>query len=741
MICTFVKKLFENPSNGYCVALFNTNDTSVPLEARHKQSKAVSGITFTGFGYKFPATNAINLELTGKWQKSQKYGIQFAIEQFAEIIPPTIEGIIGYLSSGLIHGVSEITARKITDKFGLQSLDIIENEPERLNEIYGLSDKKIEKIVESFSRNKELRNIVSFLKPYGITLNKASKIYDEYGIKSMEVINERPYELCKIKGFGFVTVDAIALKLKRKPNDNMRIKACAEHVIKETESAGHVFIPQQEFRTSCFSLLNKAFKKTVVTADEIRSALVEEIKAGRYKNNSGLIYRPYMFEAEVGLARMLTERKYGPVRAWGDVETAILNSQAARGLLLSDAQTEAVKMCFENNISVITGGPGTGKTTVLKVIIDVYKALTGKTDILLAAPTGKAAKRMAEGTGILDSKTLHSALCLTGDDEQEENSAITQQLVIVDEMSMVDIKLAYRLLSNVSPDTTIVLVGDADQLPSVGPGNVFRDILRSECIPCTCLNMVFRQSGTSRIILNAEKIRADEGKLLYGNDFNFIDADSEENALEIIKHCYLEEIKTSGIDNVQILTPRRTDTQTSAKNINNIIRDIVNPYVGEDNELYCDGEKFRVNDRVLQIKNKDGINNGDVGVIQSVFLTPDETKEAIIKFSGGIEKAFDERALDIITLAYAMTIHKSQGSEYSTVIIPILMSNYHMLKRNLIYTAITRAKSKVIIVGEKRALMTAIHSNDSRKRNSFLAERIKQYVEMKEKEDENSEVL
>ena len=662
MLCTFVRKLFENPSNGYCVALFNTNDASVPVEARQKQTSSSGGITFTGFGYKFPATNMINLELTGKWQKSQKYGVQFEIEQFAEIIPPTIEGIVGYLSSGLIHGVSEITARKITDKFGLQSLEIIENEPERLKEINGLSDKKIERIVESFSENKELRNIVSFLKPYGITLNKASKIYEAYGAKSMEIINNCPYDLCKIKGFGFVTVDAIALKLKRSPNDVMRIKACAEHVLKEAEGSGHVFMHHQDLRDSCFSLLNKGFKKAVVTVDEIRDSLVEDIQKGKYKSNNGLIFRPYMFEAEVGLAKLLAERKYTKPKFSGDVETAILNSQAKRGLLLSVAQLEAVKMCFENNISVITGGPGTGKTTVLKVIIDVYKELTGRDDILLSAPTGKAAKRMAEGTGVPDSKTLHSALCLTGDDEMEGDSPIMQKLVIVDEMSMVDIKLAYRLFSNLSPDTTVVLVGDAEQLPSVGPGNVFRDILSSECIPCTRLDMVFRQSGTSRIILNAEKIRTDDSKLLYGNDFNFIAADNEENALEIIKHCYLEETKTSGIDNVQILTPRRADTLTSAKNINKIIRDIVNPYVGEANELYCDGEKFRVNDKVLQMKNKDGINNGDVGVIRSVFLTPDETKEAIIRFSGGVDKAFDERSLDIISLAYAMTIHKSQGS-------------------------------------------------------------------------------
>ena len=731
MICTFEKKLFENPSNGYCVALFKTEDTSVPVEARKKSSSPTSKITFTGFGYKIPATDAIKLDIIGQWKKSAKYGIQFAIEQWAEIVPPTIEGIVGYLSSGLIRGVSEITARKITDKFGLRSLEIIENEPERLNEIHGLSDKKIEKIVESFSKNKELRNIVSFLSPHNITLNKASKIYDKFGVKSMEVLHERPYDLCLVKGFGFVTVDTIALKLKCKPNDPMRIKECVRYIMGEFEGKGHVFVPQQELRDACFKQLNKGFKKVAVTADEIREVLVREIRADRYKNNNGYIYRPYLFEAEVMLSKFLVQRKYQPAKLWGDVRSAMDRSQASRGIILSDAQCDAVKMCFENNISLITGGPGTGKTTVLKVIIDVYKELTGKDDILLAAPTGKAAKRMSEGTGILTAKTLHSALGLTGDDDKEGDVVIKSGLVIVDEMSMVDIRLAYRLFKNMEPHCSVILVGDADQLPSVGPGNVFRDILRSESIACTRLDTVFRQSGMSRIILNAEKIRTDETSLLYGSDFNFIPAETEQETLEIMKHCYFEEVKRIGLDNVQILAPRREVGETSVLNINTVIRDIINPYVGEKNELYCDGRKFRVNDKVIQVKNKNGINNGDAGIIKSVFVDPDEEKHAIIEFSDHVEKSYSESELGLISLAYALTIHKSQGSEYATVIIPILMRYYHMLKRNLIYTAITRAKQKVILIGEKRALMAGIHQNDSSKRNSFLAERIKQYAEKK----------
>lgn len=726
MICTFEKMIFEQAVTGYCVAAFKTDDVSVPTDARSKGMYRDRKIRFTAVGYGIPATDAINLELEGKWQKT-KYGVQLVIEHFAEVIPPTIEGIIGYLSSGLINGVGESTARKITDKFGLKSLEIIEKNPERLNEISGLSDKRIEKIVNSYSQNKTLRNIVSFLSPFGITLNKAIKINEAFGDKTMEILNERPFELCDISGFGFKTVDNIARKVKCKPNDKMRIKAAAKYILMESGSEGHVFMDQQTLRNKCFDLLNEGFSGVAVTGDEIRECLIEAIRRKELINNNGHIYHPYMFKCEVELAKLITVRKYLKSRYTGDVDMAISRSEAKRGILLSDAQRKAVKTSFENNLSLITGGPGTGKTTVLKVLIDVYKELAHSDDILLAAPTGKAAKRMAESTGIPTAKTLHSALGLVSDDYSTD-TVIEDALVIVDEMSMVDLKLAHKLFTSVSTFSTIILVGDANQLPSVGAGNVFRDMLASECIATTTLNTVFRQSETSRIALNAEKIRTNDTKLLYGNDFNFIASDDELDTVEVLKHCYLDEIDKIGIDNVQILAPFRSRGETSVNKLNELIREIINPYVGERNELFCDGKKFRLNDKVIQIKNKDGVNNGDVGIIKSIFEVDDE-KHAIIEYSDGMLKEYSERELDIIELAYATTIHKSQGSEYSTVIIPMLKSYYIMLKRNLVYTAITRAKKKVIMIGQKQALMMAIHKNDSAKRNSLLGERIKQYVD------------
>jgi len=735
LICTFEKKIFENSSTGYCVAAFKTDDeSSVPKDARSKYAYKDRKIHFTAVGYGIPATDSIDLELEGKWQTT-KYGVQLVIEHFAEIIPPSIEGIIGYLSSGLISGVSEITAKKITDKFGMDSLSIIENEPDRLAEIKGLSDKKIEKIVNSYSQNKSLRNIVSFLSPFGITLNKAVRIHERYGDKAMEVLNERPFELCDISGFGFKTVDSIARKIKCKPNDKMRIKAAAKHVMSEMKSEGHVFMDQQELRNKCFELLNDDLQHISVTDNEIRDCLIELIRAKNLMNNNGNIYSPYMFKAEVELAKMITDRVFQSTTVHPDLDNLVDTAQKLRGISLSDAQSEAVKMCFKNNLSVITGGPGTGKTTVLKIIIDVYKMIYGTDDILLAAPTGKAAKRMAESTGMPGARTIHSALGLTTDEGEEKNE-IEERLVIIDEMSMVDLSIAYKLFNSVSRRSKIVLVGDAEQLPSVGAGNVFFDILNSECVEVTKLDTVFRQSGTSRIALNAEEIRNNGSKLLYGSDFNFITAATDTEALEILKHCYVQEVDDIGIDNVQVLAPFRTRGDTSVKNINEVIREMINPFVGDQNELFCDGNKLRLNDRVIQLKNVNGINNGDVGFIKSIYLDEDELKHAIIEFSDGVRADFPERELDIIDLAYATTIHKSQGSEYSTVIIPIMMSHYIMLKRNLIYTAITRAKKKVILIGEKRALMAGIHKNDSAKRNTLLSERIKMYVEeQKGKED------
>ena len=735
LICTFEKKIFENSSTGYCVAAFKTDDeSSVPKDARSKFAHKDRKIHFTAVGYGIPATDSIDLELEGKWQTT-KYGVQLVIEHFAEIIPPSIDGIIGYLSSGLISGVSEITAKKITDKFGMDSLSIIENEPERLAEIKGLSDKKIEKIVNSYSQNKSLRNIVSFLSPFGITLNKAVRIHERYGDKAMEVLNERPFELCDISGFGFKTVDNIARKIKCKPNDKMRIKAAAKHIMSEMKSEGHVFMDQLELRNKCFELLNDDLQHISVTDNEIRDCLIELIRTKNLINNNGNIYSPYMFKAEVELAKMITDRVFRSTTVHPDLDNLVDTAQKMRGISLSDAQSEAVKMCFKNNLSVITGGPGTGKTTVLKIIIDVYKMIYGTDDILLAAPTGKAAKRMAESTGMAGARTIHSALGLTTDEGEEKNE-IEERLVIIDEMSMVDLSIAYKLFKSVSRRSKIVLVGDAEQLPSVGAGNVFFDILNSECVEVTKLDTVFRQSGTSRIALNAEEIRNNGSKLLYGSDFNFITATTDTEALEILKHCYVQEVDDIGIDNVQVLAPFRTRGDTSVKNINEVIREMINPFVGDQNELFCDGNKLRLNDRVIQLKNVNGINNGDVGFIKSIYLDEDELKHAIIEFSDGVRADFPERELDIIDLAYATTIHKSQGSEYSTVIIPIMMSHYIMLKRNLIYTAITRAKKKVILIGEKRALMAGIHKNDSAKRNTLLSERIKMYVEeQKGKED------
>ena len=730
LLCTFEKMIFENNNTGYCVAAFKTDDeASVPKEARSKNIFPDKKTHFTAVGYGIPATDSIELELEGKWQTT-KYGVQLLIEHFAEIIPPSIEGIIGYLSSGLIRGVSEITAKKITDKFGLDTLSIIENSPDRLSEVKGLSDKKISKIVDSYAQNKSLRNIVSFLTPFGITLNKAVRIQDAFGEKAMEILNERPFELCDIPGFGFKTVDSIARKIKCKPNDKMRIKAAAKHIITEMKSEGHVFMDQQELRDKCFELLNDDLRYISVTHDEIRNCLVELIRSRNLINNNGNIYSPYMFKAEVELAKMIAERVFSEAVVYPNLDVLIDSAQKHQGIMLSKAQSEAVKMCFSNNISIITGGPGTGKSTVLKVVVEVYKTLTGKDDILLAAPTGKAAKRMGECTGMPGARTIHSALGLTTD-EAEEKNVIEDGLVVLDEMSMVDLSIAYKLMKSVSKDSRIVFVGDAEQLPSVGAGNVFSDMLNSGCIEVTRLDTVFRQSGTSRIALNAEEIRNNGSKLLYGNDFNFITATSDTEALEIVKHCYIQEINDVGIDNVQILAPFRSRGETSVKNINEIIRELINPFVGSRNELFCDGNKFRLNDRVIQLKNVNGINNGDVGFIKSVYPDEDDVKHAIIEFSDGIRADYPERDLDIIDLSYATTIHKAQGSEYSTVIIPIMMSHYIMLKRNLIYTAITRAKKKVILVGEKRALMAGIHKNDSAKRNTLLSERIKMYVDQK----------
>lgn len=519
MLCTYERTIYENGDNGFCIALFTTQDSTVPAAARSRSVSTL--ISFTATGYRLPTTKAIDVELDGRWENS-KYGLQYVVDSFTEVIPKTKDGIIGYLSSGLIKGIGEKTARAIVAKFGLNALEIIAKTPERLTEVKGITGKKLEKITQSYQQSVAVRDVVTFLSPFGITVKKALKIHKEYGVQTMDILKKRPFELCKISGFGFKTVDAIARKAACRLNDPMRIQGAALFRMDESQARGHLYLCAAELRELSYELLNDGFDREVVSKTEINTELYQMVMGGILINENGNLYKPCNLSAEQKTA----EKLCGLLKAHSktvSIEQELIDAQKELNIILAPKQCEAVRSCFASNLSIITGGPGTGKTTVLKVILRIYNRLIGG-NILLTAPTGRAARRMSESTGHPDARTLHSALGLMGDDEdgyQTSGDALEADFIVIDEFSMVDMRLAKELFSRIRQGTKVLIVGDADQLPSVGAGNVFRELIGCGLIPVTVLDVIYRQSNTSRIALNAGAIHDGNSKLLYGENFVF----------------------------------------------------------------------------------------------------------------------------------------------------------------------------------------------------------------------------
>lgn len=742
MRCTYDKTIFADNDTGFCVAVFATQDNTVPSAARSTYQNKDGHIRFTATGYRLPVTKAVDVELDGRWENTKR-GLQFAVDSFIEIVPKTKEGIIGYLSSGLINGIGERTAKTIVGKFGLNTMEVLDEHPEKLLEIKGISPKKLEKITASYTQSKAIREIVTFLSPFGVSVKKAAKIQKEFGAQTMDVLKNRPFELCAISGFGFTTVDNIARKASCELNEPLRIRGAIQYVLDEVTMEGHLFLHKTDLCDKAHILLNKGFVKEVVTLREVQTELYHLVVATRLLSENGNVYKPKSLMAEADTAKRIAELLMAASKSV-DISNELAEAQQSLKLILSTKQADAVKMCFAHNMAIITGGPGTGKTTVLKIVLEVYNKLF-KGKILLTAPTGRASRRMSESTGYPDARTLHSALGLVTDEDDDflnSSDAVDADFVVVDEFSMVDMRLAAELFRRIQNGTKVLLVGDADQLPSVGAGNVFRELINCGLIPVTFLDVVFRQSGTSRIALNAQSINENKTKLLYGPDFEFISCETADDAAALVQQQYLKEIAQAGVNNVQILSPFRSRGEASVKSLNEAIRELVNPSMPAISEFKVGARTFRLNDRVLQTKNKGEISNGDVGFVKEVYIGEDNDSSLTIEFSDSRIVEYGKEDLDIVELSYAMTIHKSQGSEYDTVILPILTGFYIMLRRNLIYTAITRAKKKVILVGQKQALYMAIHRNDIDKRNTLLGERIirchaKLLQEQAQKQDAN----
>lgn len=718
---TVVDILFSNDSNGYTVA-------------KLKIEEDIEVIT----GCMPGLTSGENIEVEGSWIFHESYGKQISVKAFKMVMPTSISGIISFLSSGVITGVGEKLAKRITDEFGISTLDVLQNRPEELLRIEGIGKRKLKPIIESFNENMGIKNVIIALSEFGITPNMSIKIYKKYGDGSLEIIKNNPYALIDVVvGIGFKTADEIARHVGLEKDSEFRIQQGIMHILKSSISSGHTFLPEEILRRESANLL----EIDVDLIDEyiFELALERKIILEKY-GDYVIVYLAKYHRAEVDVATDIirfvnSEHKDVLI----DIDDEIAGFEDQENIELASEQKMAVKAAFENGIMVLTGGPGTGKTTTINTIINLFKVCNKK--VMLAAPTGRAAKRMTETTGD-EAKTIHRLLEMSFDNEdfmyfaKNQEEPIDADVVIVDEASMIDIFLMDSLLKAIAKKTRLILVGDADQLPSVGAGNVLADIISSGIVTTIRLTEIFRQAQESDIIVNAHRINQglDIVANIKGSDFFFINKDSEEEIVEEVKSLVggrLESFyKVDSLKEIQILSPMRKGI-AGVNNLNIELQKVLNPEVYDRMQVKLMKRIFRVGDKVMQIKNNyskkwenekgtdygDGIYNGDIGYVyhidknnNTLYVIFDEYK--IFKYK------FDE--LEELEHCFCTTVHKSQGSEFPVVIIPMTWGPPSFLSRNLLYTAVTRAKKLVVVVGMKKYMDYMISNKINNDRYSNL---------------------
>ncbi len=733
IVGVYDRTIYYNPTNKYCVIRVKSADQSIPQQARSAYQHRDNMIRFIAVGHELPRTDKVSMLLEGEW-KDGKHGFQLQVDRFEEIVPQTVEGVRGYLASRLVKGVGPKIANLIVDRFGADALSVIENNPERLLEINGITENKLEEIKRTFEESRSLQNLMVLLSPFQITPATATKIYDHFGARAVDILQENPFELCRVSGFGFRRVDDIVLKNGMAFNSPKRIRGAVFAALeKQRVENGHLYLPEEGLKKTTARLLNEKqpIPQLGVKPAEIARVIEDMVLRGEIVCAAGHYYQMHIFAQEDETARKIAELasvKPEPV----DITPALEHIRSNLGITLSQRQCEAVYMAFRSNLSIITGSPGTGKTTVLKAIIEVFRLICPGREILLAAPTGRASRRMAESTGFLAAKTLHSLLELMGEDAIPGTrilKPLEAGLIIIDESSMMDMWLARQFFNRINPGTRVVLVGDVDQLQSVGAGDVFRELINSRTLPVTVLNQVFRQSGGSKIATNAIKINAGDVKLDYGVDFQFIRSDTQEAAADTICRIYLDMVARYGVERVQILSPYRTEGAASTDQLNLVIREIVNPYRDDMPDIKVGNQFFRVGDKVMQRQNNSKASNGDIGYIRSITKNAKGAIQVGVQFSDSRQATYELEDMGHMELAYAITIHKAMGSEFDFVIMPVIRSHAIMLCRNILYTAITRAKKQVIMVGQKTTLMVTIHKNVVGRRNTMLGERIAKYLQ------------
>lgn len=668
------------------------------------------------------------LEIEGEWVKHPKFGQQFKATTYKTVAPTEISGIEKFLASGAINGIGPAMAKKIVAEFGEKTLEIIAKSPNELLKVPGIGKKTAEKISASYLEQSELTEIMVWLENHGISNTYAGKIFAKYGSFAIDIMEKDIYRLFQdIEGIGFLTADKLAFNLGIQREDKRRIISGIDYALMQLCNNGHCCIPEM-------ALVDKTAKILQVNNQIIFTILKERIDNGSLNTEvvggETLIYPPYLYYAEKKVAtRLLQLQQATEPLSEDNLSLFIKVWEKDNQIQLAQKQKEAIKACLHHGVLVLTGGPGTGKTTVIKGILSILKAQGLK--IRLAAPTGRAAKRLSETTE-QKALTIHRLLeanNLAQDDNlqlgfsKDIDDQLDADVIILDEVSMVDIVLMHHFLNAVPDGCRIILVGDTDQLPAVGPGSVLKDIIRSQKIPAIRLDEIFRQAQTSMIIQNAHIINA--GRLpdlrKQYSDFVFYELNDDTSITQKILDLCTKDLPHEGFDvlkDVQVLSPMHRFL-CGVENLNLMLQERLNPKKNQD-ELKYSSQTFRVGDKVMHIRNnyQKNVFNGDIGFIQDI-----NNEKLTVDYFDHIV-TYEKNELNELTLAYASSVHKSQGSEYKVVIIPLSTSHYIMLQRNLLYTAITRAKQKVIIIGSKKALMTAIQSNRTQKRYTLLAERL-----------------
>ncbi len=712
---------FTNPENGYTVARF-------------KPDKYYDLITIVGpLAEVHPGAR---LKITGRWKTHPRYGEQFAIERYVEEMPATVEGIRRYLGSGLIKGIGPVTARRIAEKFGQYTLDVIEQDIHRLAEVEGIGPKRIQMIATAWEAQKQIKEIMLFLQTHQVSTHLAVKIYKTYGDRAISVVKNDPYRLARdIFGVGFLTADKIARNIGIAVDAPERIAAGIEYTLNRLADDGHVFAPRGHLVEAAVKILGVAAEQVDMQIEALRQeerVQIESVTAG--DNAVEAVYLPAFYHAEVGTARRVRRLLDAPQSrlagfAGLDWPRAFewLSATDPDGVALADRQKEAVQMALTRKLSILTGGPGTGKTSTVRAILRLL-ARQGKR-ALLAAPTGRAAKRLAESTG-QEAKTIHRLLEVSPSEgfkfQRNEDNPLECDMLIVDECSMIDLVLMNSLLKAVHPATHVLLVGDADQLPSVGAGNVLRDFIAGGVIPTTRLDVIFRQAANSTIIVNAHRINRGEMPLFPKDrqDFYFFGKEDPAEAADLVVDIVARRIPEKfGIpsQDIQVLSPMHRG-HAGARALNEKLQARLNPLRYDRPEYRSGSRVFRLGDRVLQLRNnydKD-VFNGDIGQIVRIDL---EAGEIGVEFEDRLV-GYDLSELDELTLAYAMSVHKSQGSEYPVVVMPILTQHYMLLQRNLLYTAVTRARRMVVLVGTRKAIAMAVRNDKIAARWSALPTRL-----------------